>query len=157
MTKYIISPTIESNSLNRYHNANLPDPSLVEATNVSEEPSEDNRIIDNSVPTKKPFRLAARNFFLTFPKILDDPDLQVVLDSLVEHETKKNLKYACISREPHQDGSPHFHLLLSYTVKRQISNSKYFHFLFNKQGNYAGVRDLRNSLNYIQKFNHFKE
>lgn len=106
---------------------------------------------------EKPFRISARNLFLTFPNVTEPFTLEDVRDSLVAQEERRGLKYACIGTEPHKDGTPHFHLLLHYDLKRQITNSEYFNFLFNKQGNYQGARDLLHSIQYVKKHGNFIE
>lgn len=107
--------------------------------------------------SSKSFRLNARNCFLTFPQIPDDVPLGDVRDKLITAEQSKGLVYACIARELHQEGTPHYHLLLHYNLKRNLKDNTYFNFLFNKQGNYTPVRDFRASLTYVKKYNCFLE
>lgn len=112
---------------------------------------------DNGNKGTKKFRLAARNLFLTFPNVEEPFTTTQICDSLVHFERNKGLIYACISQETHQDGTPHFHIVASYEVKRQISKHTYFNFLCNKQGNYSGIRDLRSTILYTQKHDNFLE
>jgi hypothetical protein len=106
---------------------------------------------------KKAFRLAARNCFLTFPSISEEHPLEDLRDKLVTAEQSKGLVYACIARELHKDGTPHFHFLLHYNLKRNITTPQYFNFLLDKQCNCSAVRDFSASFTYIKKGHDFCE
>jgi hypothetical protein len=106
---------------------------------------------------KSSFRLAARNCFLTFPAVSEERPLEDLRDKLVTAEQPKGLVYACIARELHKDGTPHFHFLLHYKLKRNITTPQYFNFLLDKQCNCSAVRDFSASSTYIKKGNDFCE
>lgn len=107
--------------------------------------------------TKSAFRIAAKSIFLTFPNRQEDISLDTLLNLVIEREQKKGLIYASVARESHKDGTPHYHFLVSYDNKRQITSHKYFHYIFQAQGHYSGVRNLSDSVRYIQKDKLFLE
>lgn len=90
------------------------------------------------------FRVCAKVFFLTFPKIKDCTH-QEIHDHLVQHSDHV---YSCL--EAHQDGTPHVHAILSYTKRRDIKNPRFFDF----KGNHCNIqrcKDIDASTTYLEK------
>lgn len=74
----------------------------------------------HSEETGKPFRLAAKSVFLTFPKCyLTDKEFLAGVN-----KWKFEQYYAV--QEEHQDGTPHFHILGEWSSKKNIKSPKHF-------------------------------
>nr|AIG55117.1 replication-associated protein [Dioscorea decipiens] len=76
-----------------------------------------------SLPTKR-FRLSAKNFFLTYPECSLSKD--DALTQLPAIPLPTNKKFIRVTRELHEDGSPHIHVLLQLEGKAQITNQRIF-------------------------------
>lgn len=88
-----------------------------------------------------PFRVCARNIFLTYPKCGLHQEIH-------DHWSKE--AEATTALEQHEDGQPHVHAVLRYSTKQDIRNERRFDF----QGfhpNIQGCKSLRHSLQYISK------
>jgi len=68
--------------------------------------------------------LYSKHYFLTYPQTSIDNDiyLDVYATSFTEHQ----LLHYTIANETHEDGSPHLHVLLSYTKKLRVSTPSFF-------------------------------
>lgn len=99
------------------------------------------------------FRLQARSFFLTYPQC--PLDKNVALSQLVDLERTKNLEWAIVCKESHQDGTPHLHAVLHYTRVRDVRHPRYFDLTGDNDavfhGNYKSARNLRDSVVYVCK------
>nr|AIG55111.1 replication-associated protein [Dioscorea alata]AIG55171.1 replication-associated protein [Dioscorea alata] len=76
-----------------------------------------------SLPTKR-FRLSAKNFFLTYPECSLSKD--DALTQLLAIPLPTNKKFIRVTREFHEDGNPHIHVLLQLEGKAQITNQRIF-------------------------------
>ncbi len=79
------------------------------------------------------FRLNAKNIYLTFPTC--DVTATVAMASLMRMMQDK-IKYAIISTELHEDGTPHLHLLIQMIDKCNIRRADYLDTITGKHGNY---------------------
>lgn len=70
---------------------------------------QENRLTPNGEEGKKK-RVAAKNIFLTYSKVSSDLTHQYILDFI---KGALQIKYYIVAREFHEDGTPHFHLLIS--------------------------------------------
>jgi len=93
----------------------------------------------------KGFKLAAKNFFLTYPKCTMSRE-----DALACLHKRVDIEYACIARELHEDGTPHLHVLLCCKKKVSSRSAKYFD-LAEFHGNYQAARKTDDVLEYINK------
>lgn len=102
--------------------------------------------------TAKSFRLSAKKFFLTFSRVLDQSlDKQSILDRILQHEHTKHPESVVIARELHQDGTPHFHILLCFPTKKNVRTPNFFDFICGQHGHYTTVRSLSSTYQYILK------
>lgn len=94
---------------------------------------------------KKRFRMSGKSFFLTYP--------QCKLTREEAHEAILSLgtyDYFMCSREYHEDGHPHLHMLVVYPKKKDISNERYFDIL-GYHGDYRTARSNDSVREYIMK------
>lgn len=103
----------------------------------------------------KPFRIAAKKVFLTFPHIDSPMDFDSIFNTI---SSKFNqLNSVIIAKESHSDLSTHFHLFLEFKSKLDTTNPNFFDFIFNKHGNYQSVKHFSQTIKYITKNNCYKE
>lgn len=77
----------------------------------------------------KKFRADGINYFLTCPTVADNPDN--TLAALFERcKARSQVVHAMVARELHEDGTPHFHILLKFATQQNISKSDHFNDLF---------------------------
>lgn len=72
----------------------------------------------------KQYRIAAKNIFLTFPHCTLPKE--VALEQLLQIECPSNKKFIRISRELHENGEPHLHVLIQFEGKIQLYNPRHF-------------------------------
>jgi len=95
---------------------------------------------------KKEFRLSGKNLFLTYPRcVLERKDLADLLMS------KVGVEYMIVSRELHEDGHPHLHVLITLKVKLNTTSQKYFD-VGGYHGNYQVARKTDDVREYIMKY-----
>lgn len=109
----------------------------------------------------KNFRLASKNLFLTYAQC--NLSLKKVFSQLQNIIFKKNnIEEYILCVEKHQESGYHIHIYLSLNKRIDIKNPNklsLFCNLTNKiyKGNYQGVKDKSNILNYITKDLNFNE
>lgn len=80
-------------------------------------------------PVKKRFRISSKTFFLTYPQVPSWATEFMFLDCFKqmfpkrEHELMKYL----ITKEYHEDGNPHFHVLLEFPFVNHINSRDKLH------------------------------
>ena len=67
----------------------------------------------------KKFRIQGKHFFLTFPKVNTTQPLEYFKKTIIEKEI--NLKYLIISKELHKSKENHYHILLSFYKRKNIT------------------------------------
>nr|UBR90666.1 replication-associated protein [Cnidoscolus mosaic leaf deformation virus] len=70
------------------------------------------------------FRVSCKNFFLTYPKC--SLSKEEALSQLLRLETPTNKKFIRVSRELHEDGQPHLHVLIQFEGKFNCRNNRFF-------------------------------
>lgn len=60
-------------------------------------------------------------------------------------------KVAIVASENHKDGTPHIHIFLEYSTKRDVRNPLYFDHLCGQHGNIGPVKNAGRTLEYITK------
>lgn len=100
----------------------------------------------------RPFRLAARSVFLTYPRC--SASGQELLDFLCGLEP--TWVYATVGTEAHQDGTPHLHALVLFSKKRDIRNAKHFDWR-GYHPNVQPTRSVPEAIAYVQKENCYVE
>lgn len=106
------------------------------------------------------FRLNAKRVFLTFSQVGDRGELNLIqgyhLAMLLP------VSYYLLSKELHQDGGVHYHLVIVFKEKVNIVNAKYFDWMFDdvhpnivpiKHGN----KDMQRCIAYVKKDKDFIE
>lgn len=92
-----------------------------------------------------PFRLNAKNVFLTFPQC------DIPANEMGEHlSTLKPTRYIKVVREKHRDGNNHLHVLLQWIDKLNIRDQRFFDHR-GHHPNIQAVRSLPDVLDYIDK------
>ncbi|ADV15490.1 replication-associated protein [Sida micrantha mosaic virus [Brazil:Mato grosso do sul:2:2007] - [Bolivia]] len=76
------------------------------------------------MPPPKRFKINAKNYFLTYPQC--SLTKEETLSQLQSLTTPVNKKYIKISRELHEDGQPHLHVLIQFEGKFQCTNQRFF-------------------------------
>lgn len=100
--------------------------------------------------TSSRFRMQGKRFFLTFPQCLTTKE-QAATNLKGKWPVPEPLSGYVIAEEAHADGTPHLHLLLTFTVKMQFYSPDVFDFIGGKHGNYQTARSLRGTLEYVTK------
>lgn len=101
-----------------------------------------------------PFRLQAKNLFLTYPQC--DLELEVIRDTLLEVLTTFEPSYLVVSSEAHEDGQLHRHVFIALAKKSDIRNANALD-INGFHGNYQTARQPTNSRNYVIKDGQFIE
>nr|AKS48121.1 replication initiator protein [Rhynchosia yellow mosaic virus] len=76
------------------------------------------------MPTPGRFVINAKNYFLTYPRC--PLSKEEALSQLLALQTPTNKKFIRVSRELHDDGTPHLHALLQFEGKFQTRNQRFF-------------------------------
>jgi len=112
--------------------------------------------------TTKEFRIRSKKFFLTYPKVINLPDLeQLFLEAMksifgIIHEDKMSY---IIVKELHEDGTPHIHVYLEFKDKQSIYSRNKLHVCLKDkdgkdvihEGKYESVRNKDLVVQYILK------
>lgn len=96
------------------------------------------------------FRINARNIFLTYPRC------HSTKEELLEYLKGFDISYAVISKETHQDGTPHLHAVIGFDKKRDFRNDRVFDFGVHHP-NIQSCRNLNQSIEYVKKDGDFIE
>lgn len=93
-------------------------------------------------------RTSASLWFLTYPQNETDP--AVAMDRL--KQIKYGVLWAIVSREIHQDGNHHLHIVVQFSKRIFVRDlNPIFDPIANKHGNYTVVRNLQASIRYVKK------
>lgn len=95
-----------------------------------------------------PFRLKAKNLFLTYPQCLEEP--QGLIDFLLEKLESKEPLYIVVSQEEHEDGTPHLHAFISLNKTLDTRNARFFD-SGDIHGNYQAANDPKAVYQYVIK------
>jgi hypothetical protein len=113
--------------------------------------------------TEKKFRIGSKKFFLTYPKVIDLPNLEQLflkaMQEAFELLSKKEMSYVIV-KELHEDGTPHIHVYLEFPSQRQVYSRDKLHVkLINvdgeeviQEGKYESVRSLGAVIEYALKY-----
>lgn len=96
------------------------------------------------------FRFDGVLFFLTYPQS-GDLEWQTVISHL---ESIKQLSWARICKEQHQDGTPHLHVVGKFSSRVKSSNCRLFD-VSGKHPNVQSVRSIPAALKYVSKDGQF--
>jgi hypothetical protein len=110
----------------------------------------------------KGFRIRSKRFFLTYPKVLDLPNLEELflkaMEEAFELLSKKEMSYVIV-KELHEDGTPHMHIYLQFPSQRQVYSRDKLHVkligidgeVIVQEGKYEAVRNGELVIAYILK------
>jgi hypothetical protein len=110
----------------------------------------------------KGFRIRSKKFFLTYPKVLDLPNLEELflkaMEEAFELLSKKEMSYVIV-KELHEDGTPHMHIYLQFPSQRQVYSRDKLHVKLTgidgkvvvQEGKYEAVRNGELVIAYILK------
>lgn len=70
------------------------------------------------------FRLSAKNLFLTYSRC--SIDKQTAMELIKSISCSSNKTFIRVSRELHEDGHPHLHVLIQFEGKLQLYNQRHF-------------------------------
>jgi hypothetical protein len=110
----------------------------------------------------KGFRIRSKRFFLTYPKVLDLPNLEELflkaMEEAFELLSKKEMSYVIV-KELHEDGTPHMHIYLQFPSQRQVYSRDKLHVkligidgeVVVQEGKYEAVRNGELVIAYILK------
>lgn len=108
------------------------------------------------------FRIQASRFLLTFPQCNSFRDAELNLVLGFHYSMGLPLSYYLLSRELHQDGGVHFHLVLVYKDKVESTDPRFFDWMFD--GSHAniktirhGSKDMKRAVEYVKKDKDFVE
>nr|ABO41854.1 replication associated protein [Tomato yellow vein streak virus] len=76
------------------------------------------------MPPPKRFTVNAKNFFLTYPHC--SLTKEETLSQLQALKTPTNKKFIRVTRELHEDGEPHLHVLIQFEGKFKCQNQRFF-------------------------------
>jgi len=102
----------------------------------------------NDETKKKEFRLNAKKLFLTYPK--NDTDKATVEKNLTDF-FQDNLEGYSIGQELHQDGTPHFHIVVLLKDRCDIKGAKKLDVIAGKHGNYVTCKNPKKCIEYTMK------
>jgi len=105
----------------------------------------------SAVATKK-FRLQGKQLLLTYPQ--NDCSKETLLKNIIGL-WKKNLKFAVVCQETHQDGDPHLHAAVSLHQRIDYRGTKRLDQLTGKHGSYEVARSLQKIVQYVAKDGNF--
>lgn len=103
---------------------------------------------DTLATKKKYFNLTRKNtkkFFLTFSN-MNSGLKQKAKDTILNYFD--DVLWLMIFEE-YKPGNLHYHILIEFNRKKDIRNSQFFNFIFNKQGKYETCRSLIKSIEYL--------
>lgn len=114
----------------------------------------DDEAKDDHQEVDRPFRLAAKNLFLTYPHC------DVACDALRLHLLGcfgvVNVVYMVIAQEQHADGTNHLHAAVVLASKTNIRDPHQLD-VHGCHGNYQGARAMKQTIAYVKKGGEFIE
>lgn len=104
-----------------------------------------------NINTELAFRANAKQFFLTYPKC------NLEKEELLKHiENLHGINHYVISKELHEDGTPHLHAYFNFDKKLNIKDCRHFD-INGFHPNIETVRDRQSCIKYIKKDKNFIE
>nr|UUV61484.1 C1 [Tomato mottle leaf curl virus] len=76
------------------------------------------------MPLPKKFLINSKNYFITYPHC--SLSKEEALSQLLALKTPTNKKFIRITRELHEDGEPHLHVLIQFEGKYRCTNCRFF-------------------------------
>nr|QWB14708.1 replication associated protein [Sida yellow blotch virus] len=106
------------------------------------------------MPPPKPFRINARNYFLTYPQC--SLTKEEALSQLLNLSIPTNKKFIKLARELHENGEPHLHVLMQFEGKFQCKNNRFFDLVSPTRSthfhpNIQGAKSSSDVKSYVEK------
>ncbi len=108
-------------------------------------------------PRSSRWRLNSKKLFLTYPKASATLTVEAVLERC--KLLIKDLKWCVVAREHHKDQTVHFHVAMLLSVRPNyvgVSGLQKLDELCGSHGNYAGMKSIPGSLEYLMKEGDFR-
>jgi len=119
-----------------------------------DDPLSEAETLDKPAQTEKPkskgaaFRSNGMNFILTFPQC--DTKKEVAIANL-EQKWKDELKGYIVCEEQHKDGTPHLHVFLQFSKRKNFKDPHWGDFIAGKHGDYKVAKSVNGSVKYVTK------
>jgi len=126
-----------------------------------DDPLSEAETLDKPAQTEKPkskgaakkkatsgFRSNGMNFIVTFPQC--DTKKEVAAERL-EQKWKEELKGYIVCEEQHKDGTPHLHVFLQFSKRKNFKSPDWADFIGGKHGDYKVARSVSGSVKYVTK------
>lgn len=125
-----------------------------------DDPLSEAETLDKPAQTEKPkskgaakekpkgFRQNGMNFILTFPQC--DVKKEVAVERL-EQKWKDELKGYIVCEEAHKDGTPHLHVFLQFSKRKNFKDANWADFIVGKHGDYKVAKSVSGSVKYVTK------
>ena len=114
--------------------------------------------LDKPAQTEKPsgdvarktsgFRMNGMNFILTFPQCATTKEIAV---ERLEQKWKDEMKGYIVCEEQHKDGTPHLHVFLQFTKRKNFKDPHWADFIAGKHGDYKVCKSVSGSVRYVTK------
>ena len=114
--------------------------------------------LDKPAQTEKPsgdvarkttgFRMNRMNFILTFPQCATTKETAV---ERLEQKWKDEMKGYIVCEEQHKDGTPHLHVFLQFTKRKNFKDPHWADFIAGKHGDYKVCKSVSGSVRYVTK------
>nr|AIS68775.1 replication initiation protein [Bitter gourd yellow vein virus]UYO78095.1 AC1 [Tomato leaf curl New Delhi virus] len=106
------------------------------------------------MPQPKRFQIYAKNYFLTYPKC--SLTKEEALSQLQTLETPTSKKFIRVSRELHENGEPHLHVLIQFEGKFKCQNNRFFDLVSPTRSdhfhpNIQGAKSASDVKTYVEK------
>lgn len=97
----------------------------------------------------KEFKLYSKRVFLTYSQAqgITKEELQ---DHILGLLGRANVSWMVTAQEQHEDGEPHFHVVIETIKRKKYNDSRFFDFK-DKHPKIEPVRDVKAAINYVKK------
>lgn len=96
----------------------------------------------------KKFRMSGMSYFLTFAQCSEKKE---DVAKRIEDKWPSDIKGYIVCEEQHKDGTPHLHVFLQFTKRKNFKDSNCFDFLGKQHGSYEVAKSIRGSVTYVTK------
>nr|UUV61435.1 C1 [Tomato mottle leaf curl virus] len=106
------------------------------------------------MPPTKRFQINSKNYFLTYPKC--SLSKEEALSQLLALQTPTNKLFVRVSKELHEDGEPHLHVLIQFEGKYNCKNNRFFDLVSPTRSahfhpNIQGAKSSSDVKSYVEK------
>jgi len=104
------------------------------------------------------FRIRSKKFFLTYPRVIDLPNLNELFLKSIQKKFCVKMDYLIV-QELHEDGTPHIHAYIEFEEKQSIYSRDKLHVELKdndkkkiiQEGRYESVRNRSSVMSYMLK------